>query len=79
MIISWTLVNLWTGLNATMAVGVNGAKSILTIFMQFLPTILILAIVLFIISFLLARIKWISFMGWSWWPSKWHFTSSQRH
>ncbi|MEI6774980.1 MAG: hypothetical protein WCL18_09805 [bacterium] len=40
-----------------MAVGVNGAKSILTIFMQFLPTILILAIVLFIISFLLARIK----------------------
>lgn len=73
--ISWTLVDMGASLNPTMQVGVNGAKSMLTILMQFLPVIILVGAVWWLIGVILRWVKGFSFG----WKSKWWFTSTQKH
>lgn len=73
--ITWTLVSLWTGLDVAMQTGINGGKSILSMFFQFLPIIITISVLLFLITRVTFFVQNFS----SGWKSKWAFKTSQKH
>lgn len=61
MNISWTVIELGNSLAPVWSVAANGLSSILTIFLQFLPYIIIFSTVLYLIPFFYSLFSFWSF------------------